>query len=177
MQKLCEVDSPVLAANILARLEEESIRGTVTHSSSPEFRSWKHIQPAIVWIDRDEDLPRAREIAEAVTSAPLQSEECPRCGYDLAGHEEAGLCPECGGVIVPPAEEVVCSDCGELGPSDFETCWNCGNRNRDAVALIPIAGSAKPAAFLLSGCWRGVLLAGMVVTVGTIGSVLLSSCF
>ena len=175
MQKLCEVDSPVLAANILARLEEESIRGTVTHSSSPEFRSWKHIQPAIVWIDRYEDLPRAREIAEAVTSAPLESKECSRCGYDLAGHGEAGLCPECGGVIVPPAEEVVCTDCGEHGPSDFETCWNCGNQNPDAVASTPVPGSSKVAASPLGGCWRGVLLAGMLVTAGAVGSVLLKS--
>ena len=101
MQKLCEVDSPVLAASILARLEEESIRGTVTHSSSPEFRSWKHIQPAIVWIDRDEDLPRAREIAEAVTSAPLESEECPRSvrGADTTwpGMKRQASVPSAGG--------------------------------------------------------------------------------
>lgn len=176
MQKLCEVESPVIAASILSRLEEESIRATVTHSMSPEFRSWKHIQPAIVWIEQDEDLPRAREIAEALTSAPLESEECPRCGYDLAGHEEAGVCPECGGVVVPPVAEISCPDCGAFGPPDFETCWNCGHRNPDAVASTPVTESSEPAS-ALACLWRSVLFAGMVFFgVGIIGSSLLRSC-
>ncbi len=170
MEKLCEVESPVVAASILSRLQEASIRATVTHSPSPQFRSWKHVQPTIVWIARGEDLPRAREIADAVRQAPLETDRCPGCGYDLAGHDDAGICPECGEGILPPVDDVVCPECGEPGPPDFEACWNCGDSNPVAVDSISVARNPSSSS-LLPGLWRWILLAGMVFFgVGIIGS-------
>ena len=85
MKKLCEVDSPALAAEILSRLDEESIPAEVTHThSSTMFRhaaTIRNLASSIIWIRNAEDLPRAAEIHAEVSSIPLESDRCRRCGY------------------------------------------------------------------------------------------------
>lgn len=166
MHKLCELESPALAAGVLARLEEASIPATITHTHNAgliqPFRSWRGAPTSIIWIADEEDLPEAERLLDLVRSAPMAADRCPGCGYDLAGHDEAGACPECGGTIVPPVEDVICEDCGEPGPADFESCWNCGSANpeREHPASTVPSVAAEPAG--LSFPWRLVLLGGMV---------------
>lgn len=64
------------------------------HSAVPAFRP-----PAEVWITRDADYERAREIVVS-TLATLTSKS-----------------------DAPPW---ICSNCREENPSSFEVCWNCG---------------------------------------------------
>ena len=132
MKKLCEVDSPALAAEILSRLDEESIPAEVTHThSSTMFRhaaTIRNLASSIIWIRNAEDLPRAAEIHAEVSSIPLESDRCRRCGYALAGHDGEGICPECGNVVASFDDEVIaCVVCGEDNPTNFETCWKCGS--------------------------------------------------
>ena len=133
MKKLCEVDSPALAAEILSRLDEESIPAEVTHSHSSTMFS--HVATirgqagSIIWIRNAEDLPRAAAIHAEVSSIPLESEHCRRCGYDLEGHDGEGICPECGNEVSTIDDETVpCVACGEGNPTNFETCWKCGKK-------------------------------------------------
>ena len=133
MKKLCEVDSPAVASEILSRLDEESISAEVTHShSSTIFSHVGRIRSqatSIIWIRNAEDLPRAAEIHAEVSSVPLESKHCLRCGYDLEGHDGDGICPECGNEVTPIDEETVpCVACGEENPTNFETCWKCGKQ-------------------------------------------------
>ena len=133
MNKLCEVDSPAVASEILSRLDEESISAEITHSHSSTMFS--HVPllrgqgGCIIWVRDAEDLPRAAEIHAEVSSIPVESDHCRRCGYDLEGHIGEGICPECGTEVSPIDDETVpCVACGEGNPINFETCWKCGKR-------------------------------------------------
>ena len=163
MHKLCELESPIIAAGIMSRLEDALIKASVTHSPSAEFRSWKQLQPTIIWLADEKDLPRASEIVEAVMSAPIESDRCPGCGYDLAGHAETGRCPECGREVRPPEDEVACSECGESGPADFETCWNCGAQAPWSPGSAARPRASTSTAMPLADHWRKALFVGLVV--------------
>jgi predicted Zn-ribbon and HTH transcriptional regulator len=132
MHKLCEVDSPAMAGEILSRLDAESIVAEVTHTHSANL--FRHVQAfrsqvaSTIWIRDIEDLPRAAEIEREVRSIQMESEHCHRCGYDLEGHAGDGICPECGSEVTPVDDEMmVCIACGEENPVNFETCWSCGS--------------------------------------------------
>lgn len=68
------------------------------HSAVPAFRP-----PAEVWVSRDADYERAREIVVA-TLAMLKSK-----------------------ADAPPWS---CPSCREENPPSFEVCWNCGRGRR-----------------------------------------------
>ena len=90
MNRLCEIGSPVLAAEILSRLDQESIPAEVTHNIGsaifhPANRD-RSQSTSVIWILDAEDLPRARELAEEppgeegrarVTSSGRLSDVCP----------------------------------------------------------------------------------------------------
>ena len=132
MHKLCEVDSPAMAGEILSRLDADSIVAEVTHAHSANLLrhvlAFRSQVASTVWIRDIEDLPRAAEIERQVRSIRMESERCRRCGYDLEGHGGDGICPECGSEVTPVDDEMmVCIACGEGNPVNFETCWSCGS--------------------------------------------------
>ena len=136
MNRLCEIGSPVLAAEILSRLDQESIPAEVTHNIGsaifhPANRD-RSQSTSVIWILDAEDLPRARELAEEARSILIESEHCLHCGYDLQGSVGEGNCPECGGRVKPPEEDSEsCGTCGEENPVGFEICWHCGKTISD----------------------------------------------
>lgn len=78
-----------------------------------------------IYLTRDEDYERAREIALQHSPRP---DVCETCGYDLTGLQDP-RCPECGTAfnLRSPSAPWTCANCGEQIEGQFTECWKCGS--------------------------------------------------
>ncbi|MCK4871973.1 MAG: zinc ribbon domain-containing protein [Phycisphaerales bacterium] len=125
MKKLTVMlESPLVDA-LMSRLEEQSIKATVTTGHNVAQLYGGGPRNATIWIENDDDLAKANDILRSLQQDTTHS-ACPRCGYDLCGHAGPTQCPECGTELTASIPDVTCPHCGEQVPGNFEICWSCG---------------------------------------------------
>jgi Putative prokaryotic signal transducing protein len=98
MKKLCTASNLPEAHLMCGLLEQAGISARVFNANAqggvgqlPFTEAWPE-----VWVERDRDLPRARDIVQAFEQAPAVS------------------------------GSLRCPGCSEDNPSTFQLCWNCG---------------------------------------------------
>ncbi|MFO0895175.1 MAG: zinc ribbon domain-containing protein [Phycisphaerales bacterium] len=109
----------------MQRLEDAQIAATCVREHTVGDLYFGGMTSMSVWIDDPQRLRQAAEILEQI-NALTEVDKCPRCKYDVQGHQGVSTCPECGHTLSAPAADVSCPKCHEIVPATFEICWSCG---------------------------------------------------